>query len=178
MSANNIILHVEDDPNDVVLVGMAFRKSKLNATLVPATDGDQAVSYLKGDGEYADRRAHPFPALVLLDIKLPRKSGLEVLAWLRAQPNAALRRMPVIMLTSSNQAHDINTAYDLGANSYLVKPGDLSVLVEFARSIQHYWLGFNTRPGIEEALGAPKNGTSMHLGQILPSGSGEDTQPA
>jgi CheY-like chemotaxis protein len=144
---NELILHVEDDPNDVTLVGMAFRKAQLEISLFAATDGDQAVHYLAGDGIYADRTAHPLPTLVLLDLKLPRKSGLEVLAWLRAQSHPYLRRVPVVMLTSSNQPDDIDAAYDLGANSYLVKPGDLRVLVEMFKSLHQYWFCCNARPG-------------------------------
>ncbi|MDB6067518.1 MAG: response regulator [Pedosphaera sp.] len=144
---NDLILHVEDDPNDVMLVGMAFRKAQLETRLFAATDGDQAVHYLAGDGIYADRTAHPLPALVLLDLKLPRKSGLEVLGWLRAQSHTYLRRVPVVMLTSSNQPDDIDAAYDLGVNSYLVKPGDLRVLVEMVKSLHQYWFCCNARPG-------------------------------
>jgi CheY-like chemotaxis protein len=147
MNKNNVILHVEDDPNDVVLVELAFRKAKTDSKLVVVNDGEQAVNYLSGEGNYSDRTIHPIPALMLLDLKLPRKSGLEVLAWIRAQPQPQLRRLPVLMLTSSNQLRDIDAAYDLGVNSYLVKPGDLSVLTELIKTIHQYWLGFNIRPG-------------------------------
>lgn len=149
---NDLILHVEDDPNDVMLVGMAFRKAQLEINLFPAIDGDQAVHYLAGDGIYADRAAYPLPALVLMDIKLPRKSGLEILAWLRSQPHPYLKRVPVVILTSSNQPDDIDAAYDLGANSYLVKPGDLLVLVELVKALHHYWFCCNARPGIAASL--------------------------
>ena len=148
MSKNNVILHVEDDPNDVTLVGLAFRKAKMENQLVVVNDGEQAVNYLSGEGNYSDRANYPVPALMLLDLKLPRKSGLEVLAWTRSQPQPQLRRLLVVMLTSSNQPHDIDTAYDLGANSYLVKPGDLGVLTELVRTIQQYWLGYNMKPGM------------------------------
>src|SRR5579872_3127592 len=103
MNKNNVILHVEDDPNDVTLVGLAFRKAKADSVLVVVNDGEQAINYLNGEGKYADRANHPFPALVLLDLKLPRKTGLEVLAWVRSQPQPELKRLPVVMLTSSNQ---------------------------------------------------------------------------
>jgi CheY-like chemotaxis protein len=155
---NDVILHVEDDPNDVELVGIAFRKAKVSGQVVVANDGDQAVDYLKGEGVYADRKAHPFPALMLLDIKLPRRSGLEVLEWLRSQPEAHLKRLPVVMLTSSNQAHDVGRAYDLGANSYLVKPGELSELIDLAKTLDTYWLSFNMRP--PASLGATENSGS------------------
>lgn len=148
MNKNNVILHVEDDPNDVVLVELAFRKAKTDSRLVVVNDGEQAVNYLSGEGDYSDRTVYPAPSLVLLDLKLPRKSGLEVLAWTRSQPQPQIRRLPVLMLTSSNQPRDIDAAYDLGVNSYLVKPGDLSVLTELIKTIHQYWFGFNMKPGV------------------------------
>jgi CheY-like chemotaxis protein len=148
MNKNRVILHVEDDPNDVVLVELAFRKANADSLLVSVNDGDQAVKYLNADGSFSDRAKHPFPALMLLDLKLPRRSGLEVLEWTRSQPQPELRRLPVIMLTSSNQSNDVETAYDLGVNSYLVKPGDLSALTELVKAIHQYWLGFNLKPAV------------------------------
>lgn len=148
MKKNNVILHVEDDPNDVFLVELAFRKAKTDSVLKVVNDGEQAIKYLNGEGDYSNRENHPFPAVVLLDIKLPRKSGLEVLAWTRAQSRPEVRRLPVLMLTSSNQPTDIDSAYDLGVNSYLVKPGDLSVLSELAKTIAQYWLDLNMKPGV------------------------------
>lgn len=150
MNIKNVILHVEDDINDVELVKIVFRKTKAAGQLAVVGDGDQAISYLEGEGIYADRQLYPFPELVLLDIKLPRKSGLEVLAWLRSQPQSHLKRLPVVMLTSSNQPHDVEKAYDLGANSYLVKPGELSKLTELIALIHQYWLNVNMRPVLEE----------------------------
>lgn len=151
-----MILHVEDDANDVALVDLAFRRAKTDSALAVMNDGEQAVNYLNGEGGYADRAIHPFPALMLLDLKLPRKTGLEVLAWARSQPNLEIRRLVVIMLTSSNQPRDIDAAYDLGVNSYLVKPGDLSVLSELVKTIHQYWLGFNIKPGVT-AVSLPEN---------------------
>jgi CheY-like chemotaxis protein len=132
------ILHVEDNPDDVMLTAMAFRKAAVAAQLEVATDGQKAIAALsKGP-------VSPALACVLLDIKLPRLSGLEVLAWIRNQPN--LKRIPVIMLTSSTLPGDVNQAYECGANSYLVKPPDLDSLVELVRIIDVYWLRTNTRP--------------------------------
>jgi len=130
------ILHVEDNPDDVLLVAMAFRKAVVAAKLAAVTDGQKAISALSNNG------SGPLPACVLLDIKLPSLSGLEVLAWIRNQPN--LKRMPVIMLTSSLLPSDINRAYDLGANSYLIKPPDLDALIKLAQTIDLYWLRTNT----------------------------------
>lgn len=157
MNKNKVILHVEDDPNDVMLVELAFRKAKTDSSLVVVNDGEQAVNYLSGEGNYSDRTIHPVPALMLLDLKLPRKSGLEVLAWVRSHPQPQIRRLPVLMLTSSNQLRDIDAAYDLGVNSYLVKPGDLTVLTELIKTIHQYWLGYNMKPGATPptSTGAP-----------------------
>ncbi len=147
MPKNNVILHVEDDANDVELVEMAFRKAKAGCQLVGVNDGDQAVGYLSGEGAYADRQAHPFPALVLLDLKLPLRSGFEVLEWVRSQSDARIRRLPILMLTSSNQPTDIARAYELGANSYMVKPADLGVLTDLAKAVEAYWITFNVPMG-------------------------------
>jgi CheY-like chemotaxis protein len=135
---DNRILHVEDNSDDVLLMELAFRKAGVEVQLEVAFDGDKAISALKA---YANGA---LPACVLLDIKLPDLSGLEVLAWIRGQPH--LRRLPVIMLTSSLMASDINQAYELGANSYLLKPPGLESLVNLAKTIGLYWLRTNTRP--------------------------------
>ncbi len=129
------ILHVEDNPDDVMLTDLAFRKAGAGAKLVVAEDGEKAVCTLQEAGE------NNGPDLVLLDVKLPSMSGLEVLAWIRSQPR--YKRLPVVMLTSSQLPDDINSAYDLGANSYLVKPAQLSALVQLAATIQTYWLQTN-----------------------------------
>ncbi len=138
------ILHVEDDPNDVLLIGRALRKAEVHASIQVVNDGDQAVDYLSGNNTYAQREQFPLPALVLLDLKLPRKSGIEVLQWIRSKPG--LRRIPVIMLTSSRQPIDINRAYDLGVNAYLVKPVSFDTLVEMLRTLDSFWLRVNEQP--------------------------------
>src|SRR3954447_8730076 len=149
MKDKRIILHVEDDPNDVLLVGLAFRKSGIAATLQVVNDGEQAVQYLSGQGQYSNRDTCPLPALVLLDLKLPRRSGLEVLTWIRGQDN--LRRLPVVVLTSSNQQADVVRAYDIGLNSYLVKPSALEELVQTIDKACAYWLELNVGPLFEPA---------------------------
>jgi CheY-like chemotaxis protein len=144
MSANNpVLLHVEDDPNDVLLLQRAFRKANLPINIQAVNDGDKAVAYLDGANGFGDREKFPLPALVLLDLKMPRKSGLEVLAWIRGQPK--LRRVLVVIFTSSKHDEDINRAYDLGANSYLVKPVGFDMLVEVAKLLHQYWLVRNER---------------------------------
>jgi CheY-like chemotaxis protein len=144
-----VILLVEDDPNDVLLIRRAFTKARILNQIETVSDGDQAVAYLNGDGPFADRNAHPLPVLVLLDLKLPRRSGLEVLEWVRAQEG--LKRLPIVVLTSSKEAVDVNRAYDLGANSYLVKPVGFDTLLELVKSLEVYWLILNQKPDVPAA---------------------------
>jgi CheY-like chemotaxis protein len=138
------ILHVEDDPNDVLLVQRALRKTAASSSIHSVGDGDRALAYLGGTGEYGDREKFPVPQLVLLDLKMPRKSGFEVLEWIRTQP--LLKRVLVVVFTSSKHDQDINTAYDLGANSYLVKPVGFDALVETMKQIHYYWGILNQAP--------------------------------
>ena len=135
----NRILHVEDNPDDVMLMNLAFSRAGIPAKLQVVGDGDEAIAALE-NGTFAGGQ----PVCVLLDVKLPRVSGLEVLAWIRNQPR--LRRLPVILLTSSSQTADINRAYDLGANSFLVKPPDLDSLTQLVKTVAHYWVQTNVRP--------------------------------
>ena len=121
-----------------MLTAMAFRKAGVSVQIDVATDGDQAIAALQPQASTS------LPACVLLDIKLPSKSGLEVLSWIRSQPR--IKRVPVVMLTSSLLPQDINEAYDLGANSYLIKPPNLEILVSLAQTIAQYWLRTNTQP--------------------------------
>ncbi len=138
------LLHIEDDPNDTLLLQRACRKAGLALNVQSAHDGDKAVAYLSGADEFGERQTFPLPDVILLDLKLPRKSGLEVLSWLRAQPG--LSRIVVCIFTSSNHLEDVNSAYDLGANSFLVKPVDFDALVKMIRAINDYWLQINQRP--------------------------------
>lgn len=144
-TARTTILLVEDNETDVLLIQRAFGKAKLANPVHVVTDGDAAVAYLNGDGEYADRERFPLPLLILLDLKLPRRSGLEVLEWLRGQET--LRRTPVVMLTSSQQSRDVNAAYDFGVNSYLVKPVEFDALFELLKTVKLYWIMLNEPPG-------------------------------
>jgi len=135
---SNKILHVEDSADDVLLTAMAFRKADVAVQIDVASDGDKAIAMLQPGASPS------LPDCVLLDIKLPSKSGLEVLSWIRSHPRT--RRLPVVMLTSSLLPNDINDAYNLGANSYLIKPPNLEALVSLAQTIAHYWLRTNTHP--------------------------------
>jgi CheY-like chemotaxis protein len=135
------ILHVDDDQNDLVLFQHACRKTGMTAHVQTARDGDEAVAYLQGSDEFADRAKHPLPNLMLLDLKMPRLSGFDVLAWVRGQ--SSLRRLPVIVLSSSKHSVDVERAYDLGANSYLVKPSGFEALMQMAKAIEYYWITWN-----------------------------------
>ena len=124
------ILQVDDDPNDVFLLQHAMRKVGLANPIQVATDGRQAIDYLRGAGKFANREKFPLPCLVLLDLKLPYVMGLEVLKWIRQQPGAALI---VLLLTASAEDADIATAYRLGANAFLTKPSKARKLEEWPK---------------------------------------------
>jgi CheY-like chemotaxis protein len=113
--------------------------------VVRLQNGDDAVAYLAGQPPYENRTAYPLPTLLLLDIKLPRRSGHEILAWIRAR-QGELGRLPVVILTSSRQSVDVTRAYDLGANSYLVKPESAEQLAALAATFKAYWLELNQFP--------------------------------
>src|SRR4026209_282034 len=121
------ILQVDDDPNDVFLLQHAMKKAGVANPVQVATDGQQAIDYLKGTGKFADREKFPLPCLVLLDLKLPYVMGLDVLKWIRQQPGMVV---VVIKLTASAEDADISTAYRLGANAFLTKPSEASKLEE------------------------------------------------
>jgi CheY-like chemotaxis protein len=131
------ILVVEDNPDDLFAVQRALRKAKIENPVEVVTDGQSAIEYLEGTGIYADREAHPIPVLVLLDLKLPRVDGFEVLSWIRAQP--ALDDVVVVMLTSSDEDRDHRRAYSLGARSYLVKPPTAEALLQLTASLASLW---------------------------------------
>ena len=135
------LLLVEDNPDDVLLARRAVKKAALPVAMQVAGDGDEAVAYLGGSGPFADRARHPLPALILLDLKLPKRSGLEVLRWIRSQPQ--LDTTPVVVLTSSSEDEDIQKAYTLGANSYLQKPVAFNGLVELLGVLGLYWFKNN-----------------------------------
>src|SRR5260221_8463173 len=114
------VLVAEDDPNDVFLLRRAFQKAGVDQRLVDVHNGQEAIDYLSGEGPFADRNEHPFPSLMCLDLKMPMLDGFGVLAWLNKQ--ALEEKLPVVVLTSSNQERDIEQARQLGANDYRVKP--------------------------------------------------------
>jgi CheY-like chemotaxis protein len=145
------IVLVEDNEDDVALLRRAFQRAAIANPLHVVGDGEAAMQYLAGEGGHADHTQHPLPALMLLDLRLPRYSGFEVLAWLRNQPG--LKRLVTVILTSSPQTADIAQAYDLGANSYLVKPGTPSDLVAMVHTLHLYWIAYNTIPPLSPGTG-------------------------
>lgn len=138
------ILLVEDNRMDVELTIDAFREAGMGNTLHVAGDGDEALDYLFGRGPYADRTEYPRPDLVLLDLKLPRVDGFEVLRQVKSTPG--LKRLPVIVLTSSKEEGDRALSYDIGANSYLVKPISFDGFLGVVKQIGGYWLSLNIAP--------------------------------
>ena len=135
------ILLVEDDKNDVFLMERAFGKASVPTEVRVACDGREALRYLRGEGEYADRERHPLPCLTLLDLNLPYMHGLEMLKQIHEDPH--LRKLIVVVLTSSVADSDIERAYELGANSYLIKPNNLEEVQELVELIGQYWLNKN-----------------------------------
>lgn len=132
-ASSTTILHVEDDPNDTLLFQHACQKAGVIFDLQAVSDGDQAMAYLRGTNDFSDREKHPMPKLILLDLKMPRVSGFDVLTWLRSEDS--LRSVPVVVLSSSNHDADVKRAYDLGAKSYLVKPVGFEALVELVKTL-------------------------------------------
>ena len=132
------VLVVEDNADDIELTMRALKRNGITNPVVALRDGAQALDYLRRRGEYKDRPAE-HPAMVLLDLKLPRVGGLEVLAQLKADSD--LKVLPVVVLTSSADERDVRKAYELGANSYLCKPGDFRGLVRVMKVLSTYWLG-------------------------------------
>lgn len=147
--ADCTVLLVEDNPDDVLLTTRAFKRANLFSPIQVVEDGEKAVAYLSAVPPYSDRDRYPIPVLVLMDLKLPRKSGLEVLRWIRSVPS--LKPIPVVVLTSSAENMDVNNAYDLGANSYLVKPVSFDALFDMVKILQPYWVIMNKRPNFVTA---------------------------
>jgi len=141
---NDIILLIEDNADDAQLVTRAFERAGLENPLRRLRDGEEAMAYLAGIGIYADRLQHPLPAVILLDLNMPKFNGYQLMVWLRTQPE--IKRIPVVVLTESSDVSSINRAYDAGANSYLVKPGNSEEISRVVQLLQSYWLALNERP--------------------------------
>jgi CheY-like chemotaxis protein len=132
------ILAAEDEESDRIILKVAFQRAQLPHPLVLVRDGQEAVDYLSGTGRYADRSAHPLPALLVLDLKMPRMNGFDVLGWLAKQPE--FKQLPVVVLSSSGDELDIHKARQLGAREYFVKPHHLDELIKIAHQMQARWL--------------------------------------
>jgi len=138
------VLLVEDNPDDEALTLRALRKQNLANDIVVARDGQEALDWLFAEGEFAKRDINDLPQVILLDLKLPKVNGLQVLERLRANP--VTRNVPVVVLTSSNEEQDIVRSYDLGANSYVRKPVDFEQFLDAARELGLFWLVLNEVP--------------------------------
>lgn len=149
MREARVFLLVEDDPNDSRLLQRAFSHGNLLNPLHVVGSGEEAIEYLGGSGRYRNREEFPLPSVVLLDLKLPGIDGFEVLRWIRSQPE--LRALRVLVLTSSDSIHDVNQAYKLGANSFLVKPMDLDHLCRMTEALQGYWVWMDKEPEVSRA---------------------------
>jgi CheY-like chemotaxis protein len=159
MPNNQFILLAEDDPNDVLLIQRAFQKAGLRNALKVVRDGEQAIEYLSGTGNYSQRDRFPLPFLLLLDLKMPGTDGFEVLQWLRSEPQ--LRRLLVVVLTSSNLQSDVDRAYELGANSYLVKPVEFDQMVNMIQRFEAYWAEINRVPTPPASTSTARTETSL-----------------
>ena len=138
------ILLVEDNPDDEALTLRALKRNNILNEVVVARDGAEALDYLFGEGKFKDRKPEKLPEVILLDLKLPKIDGLEVLRRIRG--NERTRRLAVVILTSSNEERDIIAGYDLGANSYIRKPVDFNQFMEAVRQLGIYWLVLNVSP--------------------------------
>jgi CheY-like chemotaxis protein len=146
MRGKGMILLAEDNETDALLLRRAFEKADVDTSITVVRDGQEAVCYLRGENQFANRQQHPFPLLLLLDLKMPLMDGFDVLTWLKGQPG--LKRLLVVVLTSSNLQTDIDRAYDLGANSYLVKPTGFDRLIDLTKRLEAYWLQANQMPAL------------------------------
>jgi CheY-like chemotaxis protein len=139
--SDNLILHAEDDENYAMLLQCTMEQAGFRNSLRRVKDGADAISYLKGEGEFADRARFPLPYVILADLKMPRVNGLELLKWIRHNP--ASGHLPVIMLTCSDEIQDVKHAYACGANSFLMKPPRVEDLKEMLAMLNTYWLRYN-----------------------------------
>lgn len=144
MSEQALFLLVEDNPDHVLLLQRSFVRAKILNPLQVVRSGEEAIDYLAARGKFANRDEFPMPSLVLLDLKMPGIDGFDVLRWIRQQPSIGTLR--VIVLTTSSDTKDIDLAYSLGANSYLVKPNDFDLLVQVTQALSGYWVWLDQSP--------------------------------
>ncbi|HEY2081592.1 MAG TPA: response regulator [Verrucomicrobiae bacterium] len=163
MPEHAVILLAEDEEDYVLLIRHAFTQANIPNPVHVVWNGQEAIAYLKGEGKYSNREEYPLPELMLLDIKMPRMSGLEVLQWIRQQPSLSALR--VLVLTSSDEIRDVNEAYRLGANSFLVKPLDFEDFTSLSRLINEFWLHASKAPEISRPPRPKQNGPSSSKGE-------------
>lgn len=149
MNENQTILLVDDSVDDIFLVRTAFENVKLTNPIQEAHNGDEAIAYLQGKPPFENRTKFPLPALMLLDLNMPTRNGFQVLEWLRAQPG--LKRLNVVILTASLREEDVDRAFDLGANSFLVKPSSIEGLTAICRCLRD-WIGCTHFPQLVDAV--------------------------
>ena len=147
MSDQAVLLVAEDLDNDRLLIRRAFQLSNVMNPMFFVYDGEEVVAYLKGEGRYGNRDEFPLPTILLLDLKMPKLDGFEVIRWIRQQKEFATLR--IVVLTSSQDMRDVNHAYELGANSFLVKPIDFERFMQVAAAIKGYWLWLDKTPVID-----------------------------
>jgi CheY-like chemotaxis protein len=143
MNQSQTVLLVDDSDDDLFLMRMGFKKVEFRAPVQEVRNGEEAILYLSGEGKYADRTLFPYPTVVLLDLNMPLKNGFDVLAWI--QGHGQLKPFSLIVLSASARPEDIQRAFTLGANSYLLKPGTLEQLVVMIRCMLQ-WLNYNHFP--------------------------------
>lgn len=148
---DTVFLLVEDDDNDVLMCKMEFRRAPVHIKLRVVNDGEEAIRYLQGRGQFSDRYKYPIPNVILLDLKMPRVTGFEFLEWLRTKSPGDLRLIPVVVMSASGQPEDINRVYHLGANSYMVKPADWHVFKRLIADMGVYWGEHASTPQLEPA---------------------------
>jgi CheY-like chemotaxis protein len=153
MAQQPVILLAEDREDDILLVRKAFEGSGMDCQIQVVHDGEEAILYLSGEGKFRNRVEFPLPNLVLLDLKMPRVDGFEVLRWIRQ--HRELGNLRVVVLTSSHQIRDVNQAYRLGANSFLVKPLDFQNFVETSKALRNYWLVLDNPPQVPAPAAQP-----------------------
>jgi CheY-like chemotaxis protein len=137
MQRELVMLVAEDDPADADLLRIAMRRAGITNRMFFVKDGEQAIEYLKGHGEFADRETYPFPRIVITDLKMPRRTGLELLDWLQQHPECKV--LPTVLMSGSALPSDVRKAYGLGAKSYFAKPSSLEELTELMKVLNDYW---------------------------------------
>src|SRR5437667_6439061 len=165
MTDQPTILLAEDSDDDILLIRTAFTKANILNRLQIVRNGEEAISYLKGEGRFANPVDYPLPGLLLLDLKMPGKNGFDVLRWVRQQPTLSALR--IVVLTSSDSIRDVNLAYRLGANSFLVKPVDFNHFVELSSFIADNWFQWNRTAEPQERPANPADKSAAKNKKVL-----------